>query len=128
MRLEDNDALSTLFGHIIRQGPTYSCRKSKTDIEFSAGDVRTAFDDNLLQKTLEYAAAIIQLRELVIGRLASTPFARKELQNPLLHYCLACGLFEEEVGDLVLFSYDAKRLKMMRSRFGSCARCYLVCR
>ena len=91
----------------LKMDPVYSRRPERKDIVFRAGDVRSTLDDRQMAKaskareeTLEVNQALPErVRELSQANRAAT---RDELVNAKLHYFLAAGVDEQEIGDLSL--------------------------
>ena len=76
-------------------------RKSKNDILFRAGDLRSTYDEELLEKSSD-AGLRVESAQKIYEKLLSEGGTREQLQNAMLHYFLACKITAEEAGDLIL--------------------------
>ena len=91
-----------VFQAMARMDPVYMNRKSKNDIVFRAGDLRSTFDEELLEKSSDAGKRTEEVDKMLYEKLLSSGGTRQELQNAMLHYFLACKITAEEAGDLVL--------------------------
>ncbi len=82
--------------------PVFEGRKGKNDIAFSAGDIRSTYDEDLLEKSSAIAPRCEAIKQQLIERLSSKGGTREQLQNAMLHYFLACSISMDEVGDIAI--------------------------
>ena len=87
----------------------YMGRKSKNDIVFRAGDLRSTYDEELLEKSSDAGLRVERARKKLYEKLLSEGGTREQLQNAMLHYFLACKITAEEAGDLILEDEKAYR-------------------
>ena len=83
-------------------GPGVHARKSKNDIVFRAGDLRSTYDEELLEKSSDAGLRVENAHKKLYEKLLSEGGTREELENAVLHYFLACKITAEEAGDLIL--------------------------
>ena len=94
-----------LMESVCQMAPIYERRSTKMDVVFRAGDYRSTLDDKEMarasaahEEALELNQQLIQrLRELNQNRRSAS---REELMNAMLHYFLAVGVDDDELGDL----------------------------
>eukprot|EP00439_Symbiodinium_sp_Y106_P045258 s5128_g5.t1 len=96
-----------LFGQLCRMDPVYSRRPSKGDVVFRSGDVRSTLDDQLMENAADVKKTALEVLEALQERVkelseSGNPATREELMNAMLHYFLAAGVDEEDIGDLSL--------------------------
>ena len=72
------------------------------DIVFRAGDLRSTYDEELLEKSSDAGLRVGNAHKKLYEKLLSEGGTQEELQNAMLHYFLACKITAEEAGDLVL--------------------------
>ena len=84
-----------------RLDPVYLNRKSKNDIVFRAGDLRSTYDEELLEKSSNAGMRVGNAHKSFM-RSSFQEGTQEELQNAMLHYFLACKITSEKAGDLVL--------------------------
>ena len=96
-----------LMDSVCQMEPIYDRRSTKMDVVFRAGDYRSTLDDKEMarassarEEALELNHTLLQrLRELNQNRRSAS---REELMNAMLHYFLAVGVDDDELGDLSL--------------------------
>ena len=98
-----------VFEAMARMDPVYMGRKSKNDIVFRAGDLRSTYDEELLEKSSDAGIRVGNVHKKLYEKLLSEGGTQNELQNAMLHYFLACKITAEEAGDLVLEDERAYR-------------------
>ena len=98
-----------VFQLIAKMGPVYMGRVSKNDIVFRAGDLRSTYDEDLLEKSSDAGLRIERAHKKLYEKLLSEGGTREQLQNAMLHYFLACKITAEEAGDLILEDEKAYR-------------------
>ena len=106
-----------VFQAMARLDPVYMGRKSKNDIVFRAGDLRSTYDKELLEKSSDAGLRVENAHKKLYEKLLSEGGTREELQNAMLHYFLACKITAEEAGDLILedeMAYDQGNIDMMQ--------------
>ena len=91
-----------VFEAMARMDPVYMGRKSKNDIVLRAGDLRSTYDEELLEKSSDAGLRVGNAHKKLYEKLLSEGGTQEELQNAMLHYFLACKITAEEAGDLVL--------------------------
>ena len=91
-----------VFQAMARLDPVYMGRKSKNDIVFRAGDLRSTYDEELLEKSSDAGLRVENAHKKLYEKLLSEGGTLEELENAMLHYFLACKITAEEAGDLVL--------------------------
>ena len=96
-----------VFRAMARLDPVYMGRKSKNEIVFRAGDLRSTYDEELLEKSSDAEVRTEAAHKKLYEKLLSEGGTRNELQNAMLHYFLACKITAEEAGDLVLEDENA---------------------
>ena len=105
--MKHNFSEEDLMESVCQMEPIYYHRSTKLDVAFRAGDYRSTLDDKEMarasaarEQALELNHMLLQrLRELNQGRRSAS---RKELMNATLHYFLAAGVDDDELGDLSL--------------------------
>ena len=90
------------FQRVAKKNPVYMGRKSKNDIVFRAGDFRSTYDEDLLEKSSDAGLRVERAHKKLYEKLLSEGGTREQLQNTMLHYVLACKITAEEAGDLIL--------------------------
>ena len=90
-----------VFQAMARLDPVYMGRKSKNDIVFRAGDLRSTYDEELLEKSSDAGLRVGNAHKKLYEKLLPEGGTLQELEN-VLHYFLACKITAEEAGDLVL--------------------------
>ena len=90
-----------------RLDPVCMGRKSKGDIVFRAGDLRSTYDEELLEKSSDAGLRVGNAHKKLYEKLLSEGGTLQELENAMLHYFLACKITAEEAGDLVLEDEEA---------------------
>eukprot|EP00439_Symbiodinium_sp_Y106_P014425 s3642_g2.t1 len=111
-----------LFRQLCRMDPIYriySRRPSKGDVVCRSGDVRSTLDDQLMEKASDVKETALEVLEALQERVkdlseSGNPATREELMNAMLHYFLAAGVDEEDIGDLSLDKIPSPQLH----RFG----------
>ena len=91
-----------VFEAMARMDPVHMGRKSKNDIVFRASDLRSTYDEELLEKSSDAGLRVGNAHKKLYEKLLSEGGTQEELQNAMLHYFLACKITAEEAGDLVL--------------------------
>ena len=91
-----------VFQSMARMDPVYMGRKSKNDIVFRAGDLRSTYDEELLEKSSDAGLRVEPAHKKLYEKLLSEGGTREQLQNAMLHYFLACKITAEVAGDLIL--------------------------
>ena len=81
-----------------RLNPVYMGRKSNNDIAFRAGDVRSTYDEELLEKASDAGLRVERARKKLYEKLLSEGGTRGQLQNAMLHHFLAFKIAVEEAG------------------------------
>ena len=76
---------------------------------FRAGDLRSTYDEELLEKSSDAGLRVGNAHKKLYEKLLSEGGTQEELQNAMLHYFLACKITAEEAGDLVLEDEQAYR-------------------
>ena len=89
-----------VFQRMAKMDPVYMGRKSKNDIVFRAGDLRSTYDEDL--KSSDAGPRVELAHKKLYEKLLSEGGAREQLQNAMLQYVLACKITAEEAGDLIL--------------------------
>ena len=98
-----------MFQSMARLDPVYMGRKSKNDIVFRAGDLRSTYDEELLEKSSDAGLRVENAHKKLYEKLLSEGGTPEELENAMLRYFLACKITAEEAGDLVLEDEQAHR-------------------
>ena len=96
-----------LFRQFCRMTPIYQRRPERLDVIFRTGDVRSTLDDRLMEKASAIQASTLEAYDALLDRAKELsdegrPASREELLNAMLHYFLATGVDEEDIGDLSL--------------------------
>ncbi|OLP83791.1 hypothetical protein AK812_SmicGene35407 [Symbiodinium microadriaticum] len=99
--------LEDLMEQVCTMEPICYRRSTKLDVVFRAGDYRSTLDDREMarasaarEEALELNHMLLErFRELNKGRRSAS---REELMNAMLHYFLAAGVDDDELGDLSL--------------------------
>ena len=102
-----NFAEEDLMEQVCTMEPICYRRSTKLDVVFRAGDYRSTLDDREMarasaarEEALELNHMLLErFRELNKGRRSAS---REELMNAMLHYFLAAGVDDDELGDLSL--------------------------
>ena len=74
---------------------------------FRSGDVRSTLDDQLMEKASNVKETALEVQDALLEKVkelpeSGKPATRAELMNAMLHYFLAAGIDEEDIGDLSL--------------------------
>ena len=88
--------------------------RSKNDIVFRAGDLRSTYDEDLLEKSSDAGLRVERAHKKLYEKLLSQGGTREQLQNAMLHYFLACKITAEEAGDLILENEKAYHQSIMQ--------------
>ena len=91
-----------IFESMARLDPANMDRKSKNGIVFRAGDLRSTYDEELLEKSSDAGLRVENAYKKFYEKLLSKGGTLEELENAILYYFLACKITTEEAGDLVL--------------------------
>ena len=91
-----------VFQAMARLDPVYMGRKSKNDVVFGAGDLRSTYDEELLEKSSDAGLRVERAHKKLCEKLLAEGGTREQLQNAMLRYFLACKITAEEAGDLIL--------------------------
>ena len=91
-----------VFQAMARLDPVYVGRKSKNDIVSRAGDLRSTYDEELLEKSSDAGRRVENVHTKLYEKLLSEGGTREELEDAMLHYFLARKMTAEEAGDLIL--------------------------
>ena len=96
-----------LFRHMCQMSPIYERRPNRSKVVFHSGDIRSTLNDALMEKASAIKESALEVQEALRGRVKELSdtgnlAAREELMNAMLHYFLAAGVDEEEIGDLSL--------------------------
>ena len=87
--------------------PIYDRRRSKMNVVFRAGDYRSTLDDKEMARASAAREEALELNQKLFERLRELnqnrrSASREELMNATLHYFLAVGVDDDELGDLSL--------------------------
>ena len=87
--------------------PIYYRRSTKLDVVFRAGDYRITLDDKEMARASAAREEALELNRMLLQRLrelnqSRRSASREELMNAMLHYFLAVGVDDHELGDLSL--------------------------
>ena len=87
--------------------PIYDRRSSKMNVVFRAGDYRSTLDDKEMARASAAREEALELNQKLLERLRELnqnrrSASREELMNAMLHYFLAVGVDDDELGDLSL--------------------------
>ena len=87
--------------------PIYDRRSSKMNVVFRAGDYRSTLDDKEMARASAAREEALELNQKLFERLRELnqnrrSASREELMNAMLHYFLAAGVDDDELGDLSL--------------------------
>ena len=87
--------------------PIYYRRSTKLDVVFRAGDYRSTLDDKEMARASSAREEALELNHMLLQRLRELnqnrrSASREELMNATLHYFLAVGVDDDELGDLSL--------------------------
>ena len=107
VHMKFNFAEEDLMEQVCTIEPICYRRSTKLDVVFRAGDYQSTLDDREMarasaarEEALELNHMLLErLRELNKGRRSAS---REELMNAMLHYFLAAGVDDDELGDLSL--------------------------
>ena len=87
--------------------PIYNRRTTKNDVVFRSGDYRSTLDDREMARASAAREEALELNQILLKRLRELnqdrrSASREELMNAMLHYFLAVGVDEDDLGDLSL--------------------------
>ena len=96
-----------MFGYMCQMNPIYERRPARNQVIFHSGDIRSTLNDSLMEKASAIRETALEVPDALLERVkelsdTGNPATREELMNALLHYFLAAGVDEEEIGDLSL--------------------------
>ena len=96
-----------LMESVCQMAPIYDRRSTKMDVVFRAGDYRSTLDDKEMARASAAREEALELNQKLIQRLRELnrdrrSASREELMNAMLHYFLAVGVDDDELGDLSL--------------------------
>lgn len=102
-----NFAEEDLMESVNQMEPIYDRRSSKMNVVFRAGDYRSTLDDKAMARASTAREEALELNQKLLERLRELnqnrrSASREELMNAMLHYFLAVGVDDEELGDLSL--------------------------
>eukprot|EP00439_Symbiodinium_sp_Y106_P030437 s1316_g3.t1 len=89
------------------QTPIYERRPNCNQVIFHSGDILSTLNDALMEKVSAIRETALEVQDALrvrVKELSDTgnPATREELMHAMLHYFLAAGIDEEEIGDLSL--------------------------
>ena len=87
--------------------PIYDRRSTKMDVVFRAGDYRSTLDDKEMARASSAREEAMEMNQTLLTRLRELnqnrrSASREELMNAMLHYFLAVGPDDDELGELSL--------------------------
>ena len=96
-----------LMESVCQMEPIYDRRSSKMNVVFRAGDYRSTLDDKDMARASAAREEALELNQKLLERLRELnqnrrSASREELMNAMLHYFLAVGVDDDELGDLSL--------------------------
>ncbi|CAE7861040.1 unnamed protein product, partial [Symbiodinium necroappetens] len=96
-----------LMEQVCRMEPIYNRRTTRLDVVFRAGGYRSTLDDREMAKASRAREEALELNHMLLERLRELnrdrrSAGREELINAMLHYFLAAGVDDDELGDLSL--------------------------
>ena len=96
-----------LLESVCQMVPIYDRRSTKMDVVFRAGDYRSTLDDKEMARASAAREEALELNQTLLKRLRELnqnrrSASREELMNAMLHYFLAVGVDDDELGDLSL--------------------------
>ena len=102
-----NFAEEDLMESVNQMEPIYDRRSSKMNVVFRAGDYRNTLDDKEMARASAAREEALELNQKLFERLRELnqnrrSASREELMNAMLHYFLAAGVDDDELGDLSL--------------------------
>ena len=102
-----NFAEEDLMESVNQMEPIYDRRSSKMHVVFRAGDYRSTLDDKEMARASAAREEALELNQKLLERLRELnqnrrSASREELMNAMLHYFLAVGVDDDELGDLSL--------------------------
>ena len=102
-----NFAEEDLMDSVCQLEPIYDRRKSKMDVVFRTGDYRSTLDDKEMARASTAREQALELNQQLLERLrelhkSRRSASREELMNAMLHYFLAVGVDDGDLGDLSL--------------------------
>ena len=102
-----NFAEEDLMESVNQMEPIYDRRSSKMNVVFRAGDYRSTLDDKEMARASAAREEALELNQKLLERLRELnqnrrSASREELMNAMLHYFLAVGVDDDELGDLSL--------------------------
>ena len=102
-----NFAEEDLMESVCQMEPIYDRRSSKMNVVFRAGDYRSTLDDKEMARASAAREEALELNQKLLERLRELnqnrrSASREELMNAMLHYFLAVGVDDDELGDLSL--------------------------
>ena len=96
-----------LMDSVCQMEPIYNRRPAKMDVVFRIGDYRSTLDDREMARASAAREQALELNQQLLFRLrelneSRRSASREELMNAMLHYFLAAGVDDTELGDLSL--------------------------
>ncbi|OLQ08703.1 hypothetical protein AK812_SmicGene7804 [Symbiodinium microadriaticum] len=102
-----NFAEEDLMDSVNQMEPIYDRRTSKMNVVFRTGDYRSTLDDKEMARASTAREQALELNQQLLERLrelnkSRRSASREELMNAMLHYFLAVGVDDGDLGDLSL--------------------------
>ena len=96
-----------MYQYMCQMTPIYERRPNRHKVIFHSGDIRSTLNDALMEKASAIKETALEAQDALRERVkeladSSNPATREELMRAMLHYCLAAGVDEDEIGDLSL--------------------------
>ena len=106
------EAMNTLY-------PIYERREASKDVVFRTGDVRSTYDQRLMERASDVKASVMEIEAMLLQKVkdlknAGTPATRNELASAMLHHFLSGSVDQDDLGDLTLVEISDPR----QNRFG----------
>ena len=107
VHMKFNFAEEDLMESVCQMEPIYDRRSTKMDVVFRAGDYRSTLDDKEMARASAAREEALELNQTLLQRLRELnqnrgSASREELMKAMLHYFLAVGVDDDELGDLSL--------------------------
>ena len=105
--MKHNFSEEDLLDAMCRMEPIYNRRSTRMDVIFRPGDFRSTLDDREMAKASRAREEAMEVNHMLLERVRELnrdrrSASREELMNATLHYFLAAGVDEDELGDLSL--------------------------
>ena len=96
-----------MYHYMCQMTPIYERRPTRHQVIFHSGDIRSTLNDALMEKASAIRETALETQDALRERVkelsdTGNPATCEELMRAMLHYFLAAGVDEDEIGDVSL--------------------------